>query len=369
MRATFFATTLTMFGLCAHAEHFGPVEVLHRLELPKGDTGPLGWALNEVSAIEYLPEYGVLLALSDDRSENGPARVAVIEARFDPAGRPEFGELRWRALTSPAGGGFKTDTVDPEGLRLIAMRPATPSVDDRFVVLIASEGYGRGGLAPSLFEVPFDHTASTGYAAPANFAPARPGIGIDHNRGFESLAVWHTPDGWVAFTANEEPLRQDRPDPQTNAGPGVVRLVTYENGQPVLQQGYPLGPGLPGDKPGSHALAELLALDARTMLALENAKGADDAGRARLYWTTTQGATDLRDVRSTRDDGLDGHHLMPKVLIADFADLGIDARADDWEGMSFGPTLPSGERTLLVCEDNSGDGPNRLVVLKLGTMP
>lgn len=350
---------------------FGPVEVLRRAELPICGDGPLGWELREVSAIEYVPRLGVLLAMGDDRSGTAPARVAAIEFRIGNDGRVSVGELEWRALTAPGGGGFAPNTIDPEALRVVSFDGPGGGVVDRCVVAVASEGFGRGGLSPSVFLLDLGGLGSREWPAPSSVAAGLSLRGIDHNRGFESLAVTGFGDALTLYAGVEEPLRQDRPDPQTNDEPGVVRVVVYREGEPHSELGFPLGPGSPDDEPGSHALAELLTLPAggdrrlaaTSLLALENAKGADGSGRTRLSWTTPMGATNLAPIESLRDRGLDGLHLMPKVRLADFADLGIDARADDWEGMTLGPEV-DGRRTLIVCEDNE-PGPNRIAVLAL----
>ncbi|MEU8917357.1 MULTISPECIES: esterase-like activity of phytase family protein [Streptomyces] len=47
---------------------------------------------------------------------------------------------------------------------------------------------------------------------------------------------------------------------------------------------------------------------------------------------------------------------MRKKLVADFHDLSLSA-VDNTEGMTWGPALPGGERTLLlVSDDNFAEG-------------
>ncbi len=355
---------LVVMAACGLAMGQAPrVELLGTLELPTRAEGPLDWELNEVSALEYVPFAGLLLAMGDDRSQDGPARVAVFKLAPGPDGVPRIESMRWRALTAPDGGGFREDTIDPESLRFLGRSREPGLAVDTLNFVVASEGYGRGGLEPSLFVGRLDGSPSTEWPAPRRFWP-RDGAGIDHNRGFESLVVVHTGSGPVVYAGVEEPLRQDRPRPQSNENPGICRVVAFVEGEATIELGYPLGPGTEGDEPGTHALAELLALSPRSFLALENAKGTDGKGRTRLYWTTPMGASNLNDIESLRDDDLNGLHMMPKVLLADFADLGIDAGGDDWEGMTLGPDFKGG-RTLLVSEDNDGKGPNRVVVLVL----
>ncbi|MEM1184413.1 MAG: esterase-like activity of phytase family protein [Planctomycetota bacterium] len=338
---------------------FGSVELVVETELPLGGTGPRGWTLNEVSAIDYVPGRSALFAMSDDRSENGPARIAEIEVRFD-GGVPHFGKLKWHALRTPGGAAFKRDTIDPEALRVVEYEHNVP------VVVVASEGFARESITSSLFKMKLDGSSSTEWLAPHQFMrdPGQGPHGISHNRGFESLAIDPGRNNVRFYTTSEEPLRQDEPVRWTPEDPGILRVVEYSNGQPYVQYGFPLGPASDDETPMTQALAELVTVAPRVMLALENAKGDDGKGRARLSWTTVDGATDIRSIRSLRESDLDGHHLMPKVPLVDFEDLGLSSNADDWEGMTLGPMI-GGRRSLLVCEDNGGEGPNRLIVLLL----
>jgi hypothetical protein len=219
------------------------VEVLGTTELPKRADGLLDWELNEVSALEYVPMAGVLLAMGDDRSQNGPARVAVFDLVIGRDGLPQIESMRWRALTAPDGGGFRENAIDPESLRFMGRSGVPGLAVDTINLIVASEGYGRAGLEPSLFYGRLDGSPSTQWPAPPHFWP-RDGVGIDHNRGFESLAVVPFANGPTVYAGVEEPLRQDRPDPQTNEEPGICRVVAFVEGEPTAELGYPLGPGV-----------------------------------------------------------------------------------------------------------------------------
>jgi hypothetical protein len=69
----------------------------------------------------------------------------------------------------------------------------------------------------------------------------------------------------------------------------------------------------------------------------------------RLYWTSTRGATDV-----SGEDALTGTETpMRKKLLFDFTTSGTDA--DNVEGITWGPVLPDGSRSLvLVSDDNFG---------------
>jgi phytase-like protein len=71
--------------------------------------------------------------------------------------------------------------------------------------------------------------------------------------------------------------------------------------------------------------------------------------KVRIFDATTRGATEVQDV-----DSLAEKKVVPmrKTLVADFHDLPLST-VDNTEGMTWGPTLPTGERTLLLISDDN----------------
>ena len=63
------------------------------------------------------------------------------------------------------------------------------------------------------------------------------------------------------------------------------------------------------------------------------------------------GATDLRQVESLA--AAEAPQAVCKELLLDFADLGIEPR--NLEGISWGPSLADGRRTIVVVEDDNFD--------------
>ncbi|WP_374224393.1 esterase-like activity of phytase family protein [Streptomyces sp. ISL-94] len=104
--------------------------------------------------------------------------------------------------------------------------------------------------------------------------------------------------------------------------------------------------------------------DPTRYLVLERTWVAGAGYKIHVYEATTRGATDVRDV-----DSLAGADVVPmrKKLIADFHDLGLSA-VQNTEGMTWGPLLPTGERTLiLVSDDNfADDEATQIVALAVG---
>jgi hypothetical protein len=173
------------------------------------------------------------------------------------------------------------------------------------------------------------------------------GKGVRENKSFESLVA----DKNVVYTAVENALIQD--DGELTAEHGVkLRVLRYKknkiNYTPCMEFIYPLS-AIPieqeGDK-GDSGLVELLPWQEDTLLALERSYlYRQHKNVIRLFKFTLEDS--VKSFFSLQGKQYSGH----KQLILDFAQLGI--RLDNIEGMSWGPRLPNGHRSLLFVSDNN----------------
>ncbi|PSN11258.1 endonuclease/exonuclease/phosphatase, partial [filamentous cyanobacterium CCP5] len=114
-----------------------------------------------------------------------------------------------------------------------------------------------------------------------------------------------------------------------------------------------------------NGLSELLLIDqGGHFLALERVFGLRGF-QVKLYQIATGGATDTSGIPSL-DGSLDGVNPIRKRLLLDFASLGL-ADLDNLEGMTLGPPLPNGDRSLIVVSDNNleADQPSQFWLLRL----
>ena len=80
------ALVLSIIGLAAGAPaRAETLELIGRYELPAG-VKILGVAFGGISGLDYDPESGDFLALSDDRGRNGPPRFYEIGLELGPKG-------------------------------------------------------------------------------------------------------------------------------------------------------------------------------------------------------------------------------------------------------------------------------------------
>jgi hypothetical protein len=193
--------------------------------------------------------------------------------------------------------------------------------------------------------------------------------GILANQGVESLAI--TPDHRL-IAGLEQPRHADRdpPSDSANSEPNLrSRLVEFvadgDSWRAARQWMYPLAPTRLGEgfervcDHGENGLTELVALGQTTFLSLERACLLSESGRARntiaIYHVNVEGADDVSGLPSLRGVAVRGAR---KQLVLDF-DTIIEQLPpeldylDNFEAMTFGPTLPDGGRTLLVVSDDN----------------
>lgn len=195
---------------------------------------------------------------------------------------------------------------------------------------------------------------------------------IRKNYGFEALA--RTDDGEAMWTANEETLEIDGPLASPTAG-SIVRLQEIDDElRPVRQLAYvtdPVGnaisnpPAAVGeDRSGVSAL---LALADGRLLVLERALAGDPSGmggfRIRIYLADPSRATDV-SVTPFRSGLVGRADWTPasKVLLWEKR-FGLPV--SNFEGMTLGPRLSSGGRSLLLIADNGGGTWQSIYALEL----
>lgn len=312
---------------------------------------PTGYMFQEtqvggLSGITYDAAADRYLAVSDDRSRFQPARfytlaIDLSDGRLDP-GDVQFIGVAF--LKDAQGKTFERGAVDPEAIAVTAGQE----------IYIASEGDARKGLLPFVNGFKTGGTQVRQLPVPSKFLPGV-GSGIRNNLAFESLAL--TPDQRHLFTAVENALLQD--GPQADLGqPSPARIIQYDltRNQVAAEYLYPVSPvvrdPLPGDGARDNGLVELLALDDRgTLLALERSYSEGVGVTARLFRVSTAGAADISGVPSLVDRPEAAVRPVSKTEIADFNQW--LPWVDNLEGMTFGPRLPDGRRSLIVVSDNN----------------
>ncbi|GAB2832109.1 esterase-like activity of phytase family protein [Lentzea nigeriaca] len=353
-----FAVALTAVpplpGLAAEPRHGADVTLLDTLTVPAG-TSAFGMPFGGLSGIDYDPGTDTYVALSDDRSDNGQARFYSLGLPLD-GGRfatatPVVHGLT--VLSDTNGKPFARKTVDPEAIRW------TPTGS----LLWTSEGAANSGQPAFVREA----TQSGGYLRelplPQAYAPTKSATGalvagVRDNQALEGLTL--SPDGDRVVTITENALVQDGPAASLTAkSPSRLLVLDRASGQPQAEHVYQVdpiadAPTAPLPPPvntyaADRGVSEILAANETDYITVERSFASGVGFSVRLYWTSTLGATDVRGRQA-----LTGREkAMPRKLLYDFTGSGIVP--DNVEGITWGPRLADGSRSLiLVADDNFG---------------
>ncbi|CAM3205106.1 esterase-like activity of phytase family protein [Prescottella defluvii] len=352
---------LVLLAGCADADADSTTEAeglsvthLSTMQVPDG-LDPFDTTLGGLSGIDYDPGTDSYLVVSDDRAQNGPARAYTLDLGLDGNGRftasaPEF--IGITLLTDADGRPYPEKGVDPESIRRV------PGATD---VVYSSEGDASKSIAPFVRMAVADGGMSKDFGLPEHYLPVaapdgQQSSGVRNNLAFEGLTF--SADGSRLLALTESSLVQDgtiaTPENGTDS-----RVLVFDSasGDVIDEFVYSVDP-ISGDYPdvvdttgwtlkADRGATEILAVGTDEYLVIERGTVPGKGVEVQVYWTTTAGATSVDGKAS-----LDGDETpMPKKLLFDFADTG--ANPDNVEGITWGPTLEDGTRTLvLVADDN-----------------
>ncbi|MGZ8701908.1 MAG: esterase-like activity of phytase family protein [Gaiellaceae bacterium] len=268
-------------------------------------------------------------SLSDDQAN---ARFYKLNAAIAD-GQLSAGDITFQSVTTlkqPDGTPYPTGSLDPEGFAL--------TKHNRQAV-VTSEGFANRLIAPWIRVYNLDGSYVRDVPVSEAYIPNAAGTrGVRLNLGFESAAT----RGKRLFTATEAALVQDGP-PATVTGGSPARILRYDLKRNMLEREWtyltdPIAePPVPATQFAVNGLVDLLPLGQRRLLAMERSfsVGAPGTGNTIKLYTV-----ELRKDGSTS-----------KKLLLDLKTLGIPL--DNLEGMTFGPRLRHGRRTLLLVSDNN----------------
>jgi len=306
-----------------------------------------GTVIGGLSSITYDDAGGVYYALSDDQSQINPARFYTVDVDVSD-GHLDAGDVTFLATTTllaPDGLPYAPTSFDPEGLTLAKSGE----------LIVTSEGIASRGIAPWVRRSALDGTYLGDLPVPDAFLPTSATHGVRQNLSFEAAAV--APNGRHLFVGNEGALVQDGPAATVSNGTSS-RILRYNlaTGRLDAQYVYLDDPvaetPVPPTNFSVNGLVELLPFNDQFMLAMERSfsVGAPGTGNTiKLYSVAFPGADDVNGIDSLAS--LASLQPVEKSLLLDLRTLGIPL--DNIEGMTIGPKLPDGRRSLILVSDNN----------------
>jgi hypothetical protein len=334
------------------------LEFLGDYQLPKTkfQNTPVGG----ISGLTYDRQLNKFYALSDDRSQFAPVRFYTLGLNLKPSATGKIGIENIEIedvtfLRDENGKNYPKGSIDPEGI----------AVSPKGTVFISSEGNSNLGIAPFIGE--FDLKTGkqrSSLPIPERYLPNKKpkageeARGIQNNLGFESLTLELVSlaaaggDPFRLFTATESALLQDSL-PANSQQPTPIRMMQYLIGniaRPMVVSEHLYLLDRPPTGTLGNGLTELLTLDTGGhFFSLERSYGLFGFG-AKIYQLATGSATDISTITTLKSD-LKRINAVKKRLVLDLADLGIPL--DNFEGMTLGPRLADGSRSLLLVSDDN----------------
>ena len=307
-----------------------------------------GTTVGGLSSITYDSRRHVFYTVSDDQGQFQPARFYTVGLDIRD-GRLADGDVRFTDVTTlltPNGQPYAPFSLDPEGLALTKHRQ----------LIFTSEGLPNNLIDPFVRRYSLDGSFLNSLPVPQPFVASADRLsGVRPNLGFESAgAARHSR---YAFTATENALYQDGP-PATVANGSPARILRYDlrkgrlDRQWVYETEPVAQPPVPATQFSVNGLVELLPLDDDSLIAMERSfsVGAPGTGNTiKLYEVSLRGATDVNGVDSLQD--LERVRPVRKRLLLNLNTLGIPL--DNVEGMTFGPRLKGGRRSIVLVSDNN----------------
>lgn len=296
----------------------------------------------------------------DIRPNRSPAVVVELLSTTmltDSAGRPFTGRATAFSPTPQV-----AERLDPEGIRISSAGHIWIS-DEYGPQLIEFSRAGRkirSIAAPKRWQI--DHPAAS-----KNTENNANRSGRQANRGMEGLAI--SRNGRVLIGLMQSPLLQDSVRKPNGKPTGTnCRLVRISRRTGERKEFlYVLDNA-------DNKLNEILAVDAHRFLVIErDGEPGNKARFKKIVQINTDTATDIQTIPQLPAFRVPaGVVPVAKKMFIDLLDRRFALRGSEMpekvEGLTFGPALPDGRRTLLIASDNDfkADEPTRIFVFAFG---
>ncbi|MBS1977890.1 MAG: esterase-like activity of phytase family protein [Bacteroidetes bacterium] len=341
-----FFTLLIGLMLVSHVSHGQAKQTIRGLRYLQTFTIPYNTSFEKtrvggLSGVDYIPEDKSLIFISDDKQARFyEARLHITGTRIDSL---HFLNV-WPMVGSRPG------NADAESIRFNRQTQQ---------LFWSDEGERKVGQPGSLIN-PSVHIADltgkeTGqiilpeilHMKQAEGGPRNNGAleGITFNKEYSEL-----------FTCLEEPLMEDGPRASLDKGPFWVRFfqLGLPEGKQKAQYAYALEPvaypSAPADGFKVNGISEILYLGGSELLVIERSFSTGKQGCViKVFKADFSKATDVKEFSSLGSN--QSFVPMQKTLLLNMESLGV--YVDNVEGVTFGPALANGHRSLLFVSDNN----------------
>ena len=361
-RPILFFTLIVLAGSCATVKQvtqptaeINNIKFLGKYEIPynlvyKGTT------VGGLSGIDYSPRQNLFYMISDDRSDRNPARFYTAAVFLTKNGIDSIRFTAVNNLLQPNGMVYPNNkqdphhTPDPEAIRydpsihqLVWSSEGERIVNEKDTVLVN----------PSVNCISVKGKYIDSFIIPSNLFMQTTEKGPRQNGVLEGMSF---ADNYKTLFVNvEEPLYEDGPRADVTDNNAYIRILKFDvsSKKNIAQYAYKLSPvafpSIPATAFKINGVPDILSIGNNKLLVIERSFS---TGRLpctiRLFIADLNGATDISNMGLKEDND-----FIPatKKLLLNMDDLGI--YTDNIEGVTFGPVLPNGHKTLLFIADNN----------------
>jgi hypothetical protein len=331
------------------------LKLLGEYELPKNMTYE-GTMVGGLSGIDYDEERDVYYLICDDPSSKGPARYYTAKISLTGKGIDSVYIIDMVPLLGPDKKPYpditkdRIHSADVEAMRYDAKR-------DELIWSSEGQRFIRNGVKelqdPTIVIMTRKGHFKDSFELPHNTRMYEEEKGLRHNGVFEGLTFdEHYSHVYVSV---EEPLYEDGPRAGGGDTTGWIRIIKFNRKlkEAVAQYAYQIDPvpfpAIPEGAFKVNGVSDILYIGREKFIVIERGystgRGPSDI---RVYLADASGAEDISS-QSLKESPV--RRAISKKLLLDMNTLGI--YIDNIEGVTFGPILPNGHRTLIfVADDN-----------------
>lgn len=310
-----------------------------------------------LSGIDYDAKNKLYYLICDDRSEKNPARFYTAKIFISAK---DIDSMRFTGVVNmlqpnntvyPNNKQDALHTPDPEAIRY---NPVTKKL------VWSSEGERIVRATDTVLENPSVITISTtgkffnNFQLPDNLTMQSTEKGPRQNGVLEGMSF---ADNYKTLFVNvEEPLYEDGERAALEVADNYIRIFKFdvESKTNTAQYAYKLEPVAYAANPANgfkiNGVTDILSVGKNRLLVIERSFS---TGRlpstVKLFIANLDTATNIKEVQSLK--GNSNFIPVTKKLLLNMDDLGI--YIDNIEGVTFGPTLPNGHKSLVFIADNN----------------
>jgi hypothetical protein len=339
-----------------------------------------GTTVGGLSGIDYDRTKDMYYIICDDRSERNPARFYTAKIMISDKGidSVQFTDavtlLNTDGKSYPSFRDIPSQAPDPESIRYNPVKNelAWSSEGERI-----NNDQRKVLEDPAIYIMDLNGQRRDSFQLPANMHMHLAEKGPRRNGVFEGIT--YSDDYRYLFVSVEEPIYEDGSRAGSGDSTAWVRFIKFntKNKKPVAQYAYQIDPlpSVPNPPEGFrvNGISEIMYVGNDQFIVLERAFVAGRTSNGvRLYLADARYAQNISSVNAIdppAEAGQDVPSIKPitKKLLLNMDDLG--RFIDNVEGITFGPVLSNGNRSLVLVADNNFDDKEKTQIFLFEVLP